>query len=51
MMINDPHLQHQKGRIEAHAGTMLAVVSLIFAVGIFTGRLSGTKMEDAMAHP
>jgi CitMHS family citrate-Mg2+:H+ or citrate-Ca2+:H+ symporter len=40
MMINYPRLQHQKERIEAHAGNVLAVVSLIFAVGIFTGILT-----------
>ncbi|MEO7521186.1 MAG: SLC13 family permease, partial [Gemmatimonas sp.] len=30
-------------------GNALAVVGLIFAAGIFTGILSGTKMVDAMA--
>lgn len=49
MMINYPSVQQQKERIEAHSGNALAVVSLIFAAGIFTGILSGTKMADAMA--
>ena len=49
MMINYPSVQDQKERIEAHSGNVLAVVSLIFAAGIFTGILSGTKMVDAMA--
>lgn len=49
MMINYPRMQQQKERIEAHSGNVLAVVSLIFAAGIFTGILSGTKMVDAMA--
>jgi citrate-Mg2+:H+ or citrate-Ca2+:H+ symporter, CitMHS family len=49
MMINYPSLKDQKARIAAHAPNVLAVVSLIFAAGIFTGILSGTKMVDAMA--
>jgi CitMHS family citrate-Mg2+:H+ or citrate-Ca2+:H+ symporter len=48
-MINYPHFQEQKERISAHAGNALGTVSLIFAAGIFTGILSGTKMVDAMA--
>ena len=49
MMINYPRVWDQKKRIEAHSGNVLAVVSLIFAAGIFTGILSGTRMVDAMA--
>lgn len=49
MMVNYPRLDDQKDRLRAHAGNALAVVSLIFAAGIFTGILSGTKMVDAMA--
>src|SRR5205085_9787935 len=36
-------------RLEHHAGNALAVAGLIFAAGVFTGILSGTKMVDAMA--
>jgi citrate-Mg2+:H+ or citrate-Ca2+:H+ symporter, CitMHS family len=50
MMINYPSVNDQKERIAAYSGNALAVVSLIFAAGIFTGILSGTKMVDAMAH-
>jgi len=50
IMINYPSLAEQKLRINAHAGNILAVVGLIFAAGIFTGILSGTKMVDAMAN-
>ncbi|MBP6774735.1 MAG: hypothetical protein KA154_17190, partial [Gemmatimonadaceae bacterium] len=32
-----------------HAGNVLAVAGLIFAAGVFTGILSGTKMVDAIA--
>lgn len=49
IMINYPTLQQQKDRINAHAGNALAVASLVFAAGIFTGILSGTNMIDAMA--
>lgn len=48
--INYPSLAQQKARVHAHAGNILAVVGLIFAAGIFTGILSGTKMVDAMAN-
>ena len=48
-MLNYPSLSQQKDRIGAHAGNVLAVTSLIFAAGIFTGILSGTGMVDAMA--
>ena len=47
--VNYPNLQLQKERVAAHAGNALATVSLVFAAGIFTGILSGTKMVDAMA--
>ncbi|MBJ7498359.1 MAG: citrate transporter [Sphingopyxis sp.] len=47
--VNYPNLQLQKERISAHAGNAMATVSLVFAAGIFTGILSGTKMVDAMA--
>ncbi len=50
MLINYPSLEQQKERLAAHSGNVLAVVSLIFAAGVFTGILSGTKMVDAMAN-
>lgn len=49
MAINYPHLEMQKKLIAAHGGNALSVVSLVFAAGVFTGILSGTKMVDAMA--
>ena len=49
MIVNYPCLQMQKDRVAAHAGSVLSVVSLIFAAGIFTGILSGTGMVDAMS--
>jgi CitMHS family citrate-Mg2+:H+ or citrate-Ca2+:H+ symporter len=49
LVINYPSLEEQKARIAANAGNALAVVAVIFAAGIFTGVLSGTKMVDAIA--
>lgn len=49
LVVNYPSLEEQKARIAANAGNALAVVSVIFAAGIFTGILSGTKMVDAIA--
>jgi CitMHS family citrate-Mg2+:H+ or citrate-Ca2+:H+ symporter len=48
-LINYPLLQQQKQRIEAHAGNVLAVTAPIFAAGLFTGILSGTKRVNTMA--
>ncbi|KAE9898428.1 citrate transporter, partial [Enterobacteriaceae bacterium TzEc051] len=42
MLINYPDVDMQKKRIAMHADSILAVVGLIFAAGIFTGILSGT---------
>ena len=50
LVINYPSLEEQKARIAANAGNALAVVAVIFAAGIFTGVLSGTKMVDAIAN-
>ena len=49
IMINDPSVGEQKQLLIAHAANAMAVASLIFAAGIFTGILSGTRMVDAMA--
>ncbi|OLP53106.1 citrate transporter [Rhizobium rhizosphaerae] len=49
MAVNFPHVRDQRPRIEAHAGSALSVVAVIFAAGIFTGILSGTGMTDALA--
>lgn len=50
MTVNFPSIKDQKERIAAHAGSALSVVAVIFAAGVFTGILSGTKMTDAIAH-
>jgi citrate-Mg2+:H+ or citrate-Ca2+:H+ symporter, CitMHS family len=49
IVVNYPQLPEQRGRIVAHAGNVIAVVSLIFAAGVFTGILSGTGMVKAMS--
>ena len=49
IMINYPSVAEQKHLLATHAANVMAVSSLIFAAGIFTGILSGTKMVDAMA--
>ncbi len=47
--LNYPQPAVLKVRIAQHAPNVLAVVSLIFAAGVFTGILSGTGMVDAMS--
>ncbi|MBC7562497.1 MAG: citrate transporter [Gemmatimonadaceae bacterium] len=49
IMINYPSVSEQKQLLATHAANAMAVASLIFAAGIFTGILSGTRMVDAMA--
>ncbi len=48
--INYPNLKEQKERVMHYADNALSVVSMVFAAGVFTGILSGTKMVDAMAN-
>ncbi|WP_018664890.1 CitMHS family transporter [Heyndrickxia acidiproducens] len=50
ILVNYPNMEDQKERVAAYAGNALSVVTMIFAAGIFTGILSGTKMIDAMAN-
>jgi CitMHS family citrate-Mg2+:H+ or citrate-Ca2+:H+ symporter len=50
LAVNYPKLEEQRERIAANAGNALAVAGVIFAAGIFTGILSGTKMVDAIAN-
>lgn len=49
LIVNYPSLDQQRERIAAHSANALAVAGLVFAAGIFTGILDGTKMVDAMA--
>jgi CitMHS family citrate-Mg2+:H+ or citrate-Ca2+:H+ symporter len=47
--VNYPHVKDQLGRINAWGQNMAFVSSMIFAAGIFTGILTGTKMIQAMS--
>jgi CitMHS family citrate-Mg2+:H+ or citrate-Ca2+:H+ symporter len=49
MLINYPRLGEQRGRLNAHAGNAMIVAGMVFAAGVFTGILAGTKMVDAMS--
>lgn len=49
IVINFPDVKQQRERIAAHSTNVIAVVSLIFAAGVFTGILDGTGMVDAMS--
>jgi citrate-Mg2+:H+ or citrate-Ca2+:H+ symporter, CitMHS family len=49
LLVNYPHLKDQQERLSSHASNVVLVVTMIFAAGIFTGILTGTKMIDAMA--
>lgn len=50
LLLNYPSIEEQKALLTRHAGNVLAVVGLIFAAGVFTGILTGTKMVDAIAN-
>ncbi|SHK01748.1 citrate-Mg2+:H+ or citrate-Ca2+:H+ symporter, CitMHS family [Aureimonas altamirensis DSM 21988] len=47
--VNFPDVGAQRERIAEHSPNALAVASVIFAAGIFTGVLKGTGMTDALA--
>lgn len=48
LVVNFPNINAQKEQVEKHAPPILAVASLIFAAGVFTGLLTGTGMVDAV---
>jgi len=49
LLINYPKQTDQKRRLATHASNVFFVSIMIFAAGIFSGILTGTKMIDAMA--
>lgn len=49
LIINYPKIDEQRQRVAEHAKNVIAVVSLIFAAGVFTGILGGTGMVEAMS--
>ncbi|KQN50538.1 citrate transporter [Serratia sp. Leaf50] len=48
LIVNFPELSAQKDQLEQHAPPILAVSSLIFAAGVFTGVFTGTGMVNAV---
>ncbi|SES26003.1 CitMHS family transporter [Psychrobacillus sp. OK032] len=49
LLVNCRDVKSQQEQFASHATSMVSVVSTIFAAGIFTGILTGTKMIEAMA--
>ncbi len=49
LVVNFPNPKEQMERITAQANSVVFVSSMIFAAGIFTGILTGTKMITAMS--
>ncbi|MHA7744230.1 CitMHS family transporter [Priestia aryabhattai] len=49
LLVNYPNPEEQQKRLLSHANNVLIVSTMIFAAGIFTGILTGTKMIDGMA--
>ncbi|MGW5340873.1 CitMHS family transporter [Rhodococcus pyridinivorans] len=50
LLVNYPRPSQQKERLEAHAPTLLAVITMILTAGVLTGVLNGTGMIEAMAN-
>lgn len=49
LVVNFPSLKAQHDQLALHAPPILAVSSLIFAAGVFTGVLNGAGMANAVA--
>lgn len=49
ILVNYPSQAEQRKRIHAHAANVFSVSIIVFAAGVFSGILTGTKMIDAMA--
>ncbi len=49
LLINYPHLPDQQKVLRSHGNNIFMVSSMIFAAGVFSGILTGSKMIDAMA--
>jgi CitMHS family citrate-Mg2+:H+ or citrate-Ca2+:H+ symporter len=48
-LVNHPTWEKQQELLERHAKSVVLVTTMIFAAGVFTGILTGTKMIDQMA--
>ena len=49
LLINYPKLNDQQKVVRTHGNNIFMVSSMIFAAGVFSGILTGSKMIDAMA--
>ncbi len=49
LLVNYPNFEEQQKVLSSHGSNVVLVSSMIFAAGIFTGILTGTKMIDEMA--
>ncbi|GAB3946780.1 citrate transporter CitH [Spirosoma harenae] len=49
LLINYPRLSDQQNVLKSHGNNIFMVSSMIFAAGVFSGILTGSKMIDAMA--
>lgn len=49
LLVNYPSWDEQQKHLSSHASSVVTVSTMIFAAGIFTGVLTGTKMIEAMA--
>ena len=49
LLINYPVLKDQQKILKSHGANIFLVSSMIFAAGIFSGILTGSKMIEAMA--
>ncbi len=49
LIVNCPRWEDQQKQLASHAGSVVLVSGMMFAAGIFTGILGGTKMIDAMS--
>ncbi len=50
LLVNYPGIRDQQHILKSHAANIFIVVSLIFAAGILSGILNGTKIIDSMAN-
>jgi CitMHS family citrate-Mg2+:H+ or citrate-Ca2+:H+ symporter len=50
LIINYPHAEAQRARVDAHARAALMMAAILLAAGAFTGILKGTGMLNALAH-
>lgn len=49
LLLNYPRLPDQQRVLRSHGNNIFLVASMIFAAGVFSGILTGSKMIDAMA--